>query len=163
MLEFRIFLLSFQVSLVYCQYYPPYSTGRPSDLDLVAYPSQLHTHLETHQGHTQDHQGHTQAHHGKPVFTAIDVGPFKPWSFPPKYQTDPLNHPVHNPSKHPGYQTNIIIDPYAKNDEGVVEIITQDLATGVHVGQTSWSGPGTLTLSSLTSLHGAWDWMQKRL
>jgi len=36
----------------------------------------------------------------------------------------------------------------------VVEIVTEDLRTGSTVGQTNWSGPGTLTLSALAGLLG---------
>ena len=32
-----------------------------------------------------------------------------------------------------------------------MEIITSDLRTGLEVGRTEWSGPGTLTLSTLTA------------
>ena len=35
-----------------------------------------------------------------------------------------------------------------------MSIVTSDLRTGLEVGRTAWSGPGTLTLSSLTAaLH----------
>merc|ERR1719195_1177357 len=49
-----------------------------------------------------------------------------------------------------GYQTNIIIDQHAQL-RPVVEIVTSDLGSGAELGRTQWSGPDTLTLSSITA------------
>ena len=40
---------------------------------------------------------------------------------------------------------NIILQRY----KPTVEIITSDLSTGLELGRTAWSGPGTLTLSTI--------------
>jgi len=72
----------------------------------------------------------------------------KPWGSHPLHQE---LQPSHYGRSHPGYQTNIVIDPYAKAQHKV-RITTSDLSTGQQVGHTEWSGPGTLTLSAIGSL-----------
>jgi len=91
--------------------------------------------------------------HGNPARAGqptISIGEYQPWSF------ESLPPPVTLPllkSGHPGFRTNIIIDPYTKTSS-VVEISTEDLGTGYEVSRTAWSGPGTLTLSTLGALVG---------
>jgi len=121
------------VSSVCGQYYP---THRPSSSSYRSSTGAYHSKLSSSPG-TEDshHHPHSQ----------IDISPYKPWSFPFKRVQDSKF------AGHPGYQTNIVIDPYAKDDR-VVEITTEDLYTGLQVGNTKWSGPGTLTLSALTAI-----------
>jgi len=82
-----------------------------------------------------------------PSAPRVAIGPYRPWEgrFPP-----PLHLPGRLPASHPGYQTNIVIDQTGKAGN-VVEITTEDLSTGLEVGKTEWSGPGTLTLSAIAS------------
>jgi len=91
-------------------------------------------------------------YHGSyhPSAPRVAIGPYRPWEgrYPPPLS--PASYPT-LPAGHPGYQTNIIIDQTGKA-ASVVEITTEDLSTGLEVGRTEWSGPGTLTLSAIASI-----------
>lgn len=114
-----------------------------------------------HQPAGSSHLPHISAGSHRPRGSHISAGPHisvgshrpwgshhKPWGSHPHHQKF---HPIQHEPSHPGYQTNIIIDPYAKA-EHKVRITTSDLSTGRQVGHTEWSGPGTLTLSAIGSL-----------
>jgi len=98
----------------------------------------------------------TSLHHNHPHLPQISVGPYNPWQWNQKLMKDLeehhpktlINSKKHFPSRQ-SYQTNIVIDPHTKSTP-VVEIVTSDLLTGHELGRTHWSGPGTLTLSSIS-------------
>jgi len=87
-----------------------------------------------------------------PSAPRVAIGPYRPWEgrFPPPLPSVPHAIKGRLPANHPGYQTNIVIDQTGKS-KSVVEITTEDLSTGLEVGKTEWSGPGTLTLSAIAS------------
>jgi len=90
-------------------------------------------------------------YHGSyhPSAGRVAIGPYRPWEG--RYPPPVLGIPYPTlPAGHPGYQTNIVIDQTGKANS-VVEITTEDLSTGLEVGRTEWSGPGTLTLSAIAS------------
>jgi len=88
-----------------------------------------------------------------PSAPRVAIGPYRPWEgrFPPPPHAVPHAIKGRLPPNHPGYQTNIVIDQTGKA-KSVVEITTEDLSTGLEVGKTEWSGPGTLTLSALATI-----------
>lgn len=88
-----------------------------------------------------------------PSAPRVAIGPYRPWEgrFPPPLHSVPHAIQGRLPANHPGYQTNIVIDQTGKGNS-VVEITTEDLSTGLEVGKTEWSGPGTLTLSAIATL-----------
>ena len=83
-----------------------------------------------HQPAGSSHLPHVSAGSHRPGGSHISAGPHisvgshrpwgshhKPWGSHPHHQKF---HPIQHEASHPGYQTNIVIDPYAKVSIGLV-------------------------------------------
>lgn len=152
--------------MLFLSVYPslPYytqETSRQYNIDTPTHPSYSHPSVPSSNGaspayHHPPVSAYTPAASQYPPGTPrITISPYSPWSKGgsiPKGGLVPHGVTASLPDSHPGYQTDIVIDPYAKKEDHIVQITTSDLSTGLQVGHTRWSGPGSLTLSAVASL-----------
>ena len=119
--------------------------------------------------------------HVSPYTPSLSIGPYHPWPWEGTIPTQQHQMQSRLPAHHPGYQTNIVIDPSGKvrNDchdilkhitiddnplqtDPVVQIVTSDLATGLVIKRTEWSGRTFLHHQHLSNLSWLCQKVQER-